>query len=101
MPTKDASLLGCVATIYDKKKKKRIYAIVADCGGQNKYNEVSLKAAWNLGYKDATGNNGPEGKFQIIIWKKSAVAWKYKDLQKQIDQYGSEYYKMYKRYKNK
>ncbi len=98
VPVKYKALLGCVASIYDKKKKKVIYAIVADCG-PNKYNEVSLKAAWNLGYTDATGNNGPEGSFQIIIWKNSKIDWKYKNLQKQINKYGSKYYKKYKYYK--
>lgn len=98
VPIKDKSLLGCVATVYDKKTKKRIYAIVADCG-PNKYNEVSLKAAWSLGYYDATGNNGPEGKFEIIIWRNSAINWKYKNLQKQIDEYGKKYYNNYVYYK--
>ena len=98
VPTSNRSLLGCVATIYDKKKKKRIYAIVADCG-PNKYNEVSLKAAWNLGYKNATGNNGPSGNFEVIIWKNSKISWKYSGLQKQINDYGAKYYKLYKRYK--
>ena len=78
-----------------RKKNKRIYAIVADCG-PNKYNEVSLKAAWNLGYKNATGNNGPSGNFEVIIWKNSKISWKYSGLQKQINDYGAKYYKLYR-----
>ena len=99
VPKSKKNLLGCVATIYDRKKHKRIYAIVADIGPDGKYNEVSLAAAWNLGYTDATGNNGPSGSFVVTIWKNSQRSWTRSKLQKEINTYGKKYLQMYKRYK--
>ena len=79
-------------------KQGTVPLFYADCG-PNKYNEVSLKTAWNLGYKNATGNNGMCSDFEVIIWKNSKISWKYSGLQKQIYDYGSKYYKCYSRYK--
>ncbi|MDL2238476.1 hypothetical protein LJC56_11755 [Christensenellaceae bacterium OttesenSCG-928-K19] len=62
--------------IEDKSTGKKAYAIVAEGGAKkNGMGEVSLKAAWDLGYTDASGTSGPTGDFEITVFPGSDVPW--------------------------
>jgi hypothetical protein len=52
-----------------------IPAIVADVGPADMYREVSLKAAWDLGFtvEQANGRWGPRGDFEFIIFKGTRI----------------------------
>jgi len=65
---KGKAKLGDFGVIIDNKTKKVVFAVVGDVGPKGKYNEVSVAAARNLGYSNASWNNGPEGDFTTIIF---------------------------------
>lgn len=65
-----SQLIGCIGLLVDNEKKTGTYCAVYDAGpSKNGWGEVSIKAAWNLGYSEsqANGRRGPAGNFSIYI----------------------------------
>ncbi|MCL2110441.1 hypothetical protein FWH30_02585, partial [Microgenomates group bacterium] len=62
--------LGDMAVVIDNTTGRSVYAIVGDLGPNGKNNEVSLAAAWSLGFsqEEANGTRGPAGDFTTIIF---------------------------------
>ncbi len=84
---------GDLAVVIDHSTNKHVYAIVGDRGNPNKFNEVSLKVAWDLGYTEASGRSGPKGNFEVIYFPNTAVSWaSRRSLIASLDLYGREYY---------
>ena len=71
-------MLGYVAKITDHTKGTSTYAVVGDQGpARSGWGEVSVKAAWNLGYTkaEANGRQGPNSNFTIEIYMDSKPDW--------------------------
>ena len=78
-------LIGCIGVVIDNKTGRYVYAIIGDGGpSKNGFGEVSLKVAWELGYSNSTGANGPEGDFTIVIYPGTRQAWMSVGLYEQI-----------------
>ena len=89
-PISDRSTkMGQCAVLIDNNKHTNTYCIIGDAGpSANGWGEVSLKAAWNLGYseKQANGSRGPRSNFTIIVFTDSVPKWNSKkDLNSQIE----------------
>ena len=84
--------LGDIAILVDNNTGKFVYCIIADKGPNGKYQEVSIAAARNLGYSNASGTSGPSGDFTFILIPNSKIDWKASNLQSQIDEEGKKYY---------
>ena len=79
--------MGCMGKIVDNNTGKYVFAIVGDVGSAKRgMGEVSLKAAWDLGfsYREANGMCGPEGNFTITIYKDVKVDHTASDLYREI-----------------
>lgn len=82
---KAGNRIGQCALLIDNNKNTYTYCVIGDAGGlhyrkngKTRYwGEVSLKAAWNLGYtsKQANGNVGPYSNFTIIVFTDSIPKW--------------------------
>lgn len=62
--------IGSPALVVDNVKKTSCYCIVYDSGSNTEgWGQVSLKAAWSLGYttEEANGKKGPSGDFSIYV----------------------------------
>ena len=71
------------------------YAVIADgCKATSGDGEVSLKAAWDLGYtyEQANGGCGPEGEFTIILFPGTRQEWTSDNLYEQIQAAGRRLY---------
>lgn len=89
-PISDKSTkMGQCAVLIDNNKNTNTYCIIGDAGpSANGWGEVSLKAAWNLGYseKQANGSRGPRSNFTIVVFTDSVPKWdSKKDLNSQIE----------------
>ena len=88
-------MIGCMGVVIDNSNGNYAYAVVGDGGSpKNGYGEVSLKAAWDLGYteNEANGAWGPEGKFTIILFPGTRENWTSDNLYQQIQDCGSKLY---------
>lgn len=83
--------LGCLVVIVDHNTGSYAYGIVGDGGPKDKYGEVSIKIAWDLGY-DTDGRWGPKGDFELIIFPDSEQNWDPNDLENHINRVGPQYY---------
>ena len=73
------NMVGYLGAIQDNNKDTFTYCVVGDVGpSSNGWGEVSLKAAWNLGYSqdEANGSRGPYGNFTIYVFEDSLQDWK-------------------------
>ena len=101
--------LGDICYVWNKKKKKGSYAIVADNGPSGKFGEGSIKLAKNIGvglYMSSSGKyigtNADEGRnIQYIIFKKSRrkTAGSYTKTYKEIKKIGKSFMKKFSKKK--
>ena len=88
-------LIGCMGMVMNNENGKYAYAIVADGGpDKNGFGEVSLKAAWDLGFSEdeANGACGPEGDFTITVYPGTRQEWTSDSLYDQIQNAGRALY---------
>ena len=94
-PNRDG-IKGTMGLIVDNVKKTSTYAIVADVGrAENGMGEVSLRAAWDLGYsrEEAWGTHfaPPTGaSYTIIIFPDTHQDWKNGQVRQQLMEAGDQ-----------
>ena len=89
------NLIGCMGVVIDNSNGNFAYAVIGDGGKpENGFGEVSLKAAWDLGFSEseAYGACGPEGDFTIMIFPDTRQNWTNSDPYDQIQAAGKLLY---------
>jgi RHS repeat-associated protein len=69
---------GDLAVVIDHKTNRYVLAIVGDVGDEDSWHEVSISVAWDLGYRNITGNRslvGYDNQFEIIYFPSTAEKW--------------------------